>query len=142
MHQLPPAVLSSEVCLAKKRTAAASSPDCTLHRSLKVAPYKVWQLSNIMHVCLCCCCCLSLRLHHDDLKVPEYLARTAIKLGMWKFVQVSDLYAVSCAHHAAQCLLRQHAYCSQGAAHCFNVVLYTVALELVHTCNGLAVLAP
>lgn len=28
------------------------------------------------------------RFHRDDLKVPEYLARTAIKLGMWKFVQV------------------------------------------------------
>lgn len=52
---------------------------------------------------MCCTCCLlrmptpptilirvhtSLRLHHDDLKVPEYLARTAIKMGMYRFVMV------------------------------------------------------
>jgi hypothetical protein len=37
----------------------------------------------VVHVARLCS-----RLHHDDLKVAEYLARTAIKLGMWKFVQV------------------------------------------------------
>jgi hypothetical protein len=36
------------------------------------------------------------RLHSDDLKVPEYLARAAIKLGMWRFVQVRALSG--CAH--------------------------------------------
>jgi hypothetical protein len=40
------------------------------------------------------------RFHHDDLKVPEYLARTAIKLGMWRFVQVS-------CRGVALCLLLQ-----------------------------------
>eukprot|EP00879_Flechtneria_rotunda_P003929 GHRR01004169.1.p1 GENE.GHRR01004169.1~~GHRR01004169.1.p1 ORF type:complete len:613 (+),score=212.40 GHRR01004169.1:1245-3083(+) len=31
--------------------------------------------------------CELILLHHDELKVPEYLSRMAIKLGMWKFVQ-------------------------------------------------------
>ncbi|KAF6265941.1 hypothetical protein COO60DRAFT_1697600 [Scenedesmus sp. NREL 46B-D3] len=31
--------------------------------------------------------CELVLLHHDELKVPESLARMAIKLGMWKFVQ-------------------------------------------------------
>lgn len=32
------------------------------------------------------CVYLLRRSHHDELKVPEYLSRMAVKMGMWKFV--------------------------------------------------------
>lgn len=39
------------------------------------------QRRHFPYYVVCCVCS-----HHDELKVPEYLSRLAIKVGMWKFV--------------------------------------------------------